>query len=224
MAGLHAAEKEKRPRLSKKNIKERLEFAKRYKDYTIDDWKRVIWSDETKINRFNSDGRSWCWKSDGESLQDHHVKQTVKYGGGSLMIWGCMSWNGPGLMTRIIGKLNKERYVSILEDYLLRSIDYCGMEKHTSGMAKDWIRRQPFAVITDWPAQSPDLNPIEHLWAHIKRRLNQYDTPPKGILMLWERVEKEWALITPETCQNLIESVPRRLNAVIRAKGKWTKY
>jgi transposase len=73
-AGLWASEKVEKPKLSKKNIKARLEFARRHKDWTIDDWKRVIWSDETKINRFCSDGRSWCWIRDGESRQPRHAK------------------------------------------------------------------------------------------------------------------------------------------------------
>jgi transposase len=58
-AGMSAAEKKEKPMLSAKNIKARLAFAKKHKDWTIDDWKRVIWSDETKINRFCSDGRAW---------------------------------------------------------------------------------------------------------------------------------------------------------------------
>jgi len=66
--GLEAVKKEKRPRLSEKNIKDRLEFAKYYKDWTVEDWKHVIWSDETKINRFCSDGYSWCWVSDKNNL------------------------------------------------------------------------------------------------------------------------------------------------------------
>jgi len=75
-----------------------------------------------------------------------------------------------------------------------------------------------------WPAQSPDLNPIEHLWSHLKKKLADYDTPPKGILELWERVQEEWEEIGPEVCQNLIESMPRCVEAVIKAKGGYTKY
>ena len=75
-----------------------------------------------------------------------------------------------------------------------------------------------------WPAQSPDLNPIEHLWVHLKNQLNTYDRPPKGVFELWDRLEKEWNKIPPEVCQKLIESVPRRLEAVIKAKGGHIKY
>ncbi|KIJ20734.1 hypothetical protein PAXINDRAFT_6524 [Paxillus involutus ATCC 200175] len=62
-----------------------------------------------------------------------------------------------------------------------------------------------------WPAQSPDLNPIEHLWFHLKRKLAEYPEPPKGIAELWERVEREWERIEAATCQELIQSMPRRV-------------
>ena len=75
-----------------------------------------------------------------------------------------------------------------------------------------------------WPAQSPDLNPIEHLWTHLKKKLAEYEQPPKEILELWERAEAEWNKIDKEVCQNLIESMPRRIEAVIGAKGGYTKY
>lgn len=40
----------------------------------------------------------------------------------------------------------------------------------------------------DWPAQSPDLNPVKHLWTTLKRELNEYDNPPSGVWELWDRV------------------------------------
>ena len=50
-------------------------------------------------------------------------------------------------------------------------------------------------LVLPWPAQSPDLNPNEHLWQHLKRRHGGHPTPPGGILELWEKVEKEWEAI-----------------------------
>ncbi|EKM73419.1 hypothetical protein AGABI1DRAFT_28333, partial [Agaricus bisporus var. burnettii JB137-S8] len=70
-----------------------------------------------------------------------------------------------------------------------------------------------------WFAQSPDLNPIEHLWVNLKDKLKVYPKPPKGVRELWDRVAEEWDNITPEKCQRLIESMPRRCQAVIKAKG-----
>lgn len=82
--------------LLKKNIKRHLEFAKKYQNWTITEGKRVIWSDETKINRICSDGMFWCWIRKNERLKPRHVKQTVKHGGGSLMFWGCLTAFGVG--------------------------------------------------------------------------------------------------------------------------------
>ena len=75
-----------------------------------------------------------------------------------------------------------------------------------------------------WPAHSPDLNPIEHLWSHLKRRLAEYEVEPKGMLELWERVQVEWDKIEPEVCQKLIESMPKHVEAVLKAKGGYTRY
>jgi hypothetical protein len=72
-------------------------FAQRYENRIIDDCKCVGFSDETKINRFKLDGRSWCWIGDGERVGPQHVYQTVKHGGGSVVIWGCMTVFGPGV-------------------------------------------------------------------------------------------------------------------------------
>ena len=75
-----------------------------------------------------------------------------------------------------------------------------------------------------WPAQSPDVNPIEHSCSYLKRRLAEYKHPPNGILELWERIQMEWDKIPVEECQKLIESMARRIQAVFRAKGGYTKY
>ena len=75
-----------------------------------------------------------------------------------------------------------------------------------------------------WPAQSPDINPIEHSWGYLKRRLAEYEDLPNGILELWERIQVEWDKIPVEECQKLIESMSRRIEAVLRTKGGYTKY
>ena len=94
---------------------------------------------------------------------------------------------------------------------------------HKSKKATKWFEDHQYDVMI-WPAQSPDLNPIEHLWTHLKKKLGEYEEPPKGILGLWNRAEGEWNKIEKEVCQNLIESMPGRIEAVLRAKGGYTKY
>ena len=93
------------------------------------DWACVIWSDETKINRLGSDGRQWVWKKAGAPLTAQHVKPTVKFGGGSVMIWGCMTVHGVGLMCRIEGKIDASLYREILRDELQGTVEYYEIDK-----------------------------------------------------------------------------------------------
>jgi len=234
-AGLKAVVKRKRPFLRPHHRKARLEFAESHKEWTLEDWKRIIWSDETKINRLGSDGRKWMWKEVGEGLSDRLVEGTQKFGGGNVMMWGCMGWDGVGYATRIEGKMDAELYTSILEDELQQTLDHFDISpadfifqqdndpKHTSKMARKWFEDHGIQV-TKWPAQSPDLNPIEHLWHYLKRRLDDYEEPPRSLHELWARCEVEWEKIDKSECQKLIESMPRRIAAVIKAKGGYTKY
>lgn len=234
--GLEAIAKKKKPLLSAKNVRERLQWAKTHKDWTIDDWKRVIWSDETKINRFGSDGLHWAWKRETESLKPKHVTQTVKHGGGNIKIWGCITYDGVGFMTKIDTILDKDLYKGILEEELATTIEWYGFEidkvifqhdndpKHTSKLVKEYLAEQDYEVMK-WPAQSPDLNPIENIWSTLKRRLfSEYETHPNGMLDLWERVQDQWNKITMEECRKVIETMPKRCEDVIRAKGYWIDY
>ena len=75
-----------------------------------------------------------------------------------------------------------------------------------------------------WPSQSPDLNPIEHLWGVVKRKLGEYQEAPKGMHELWKRVGEVWSNIDVETCRSLIRSLESRVQAVLKAKGGHTKY
>ena len=96
-----------------------MEFVTCYKDWTVDDWYKVIWSDEMKINHLGSDGRLWCWKGHGEKFSNRTCQPTVKGGGGLLMVWGCMTVEGIGYLTRIEGNMDAELYCKILHDELM---------------------------------------------------------------------------------------------------------
>ena len=138
--------------MTSRHRRNRLDFAIAHQDWTLDDWRRVIWSDETKINRFQSDGRQWIWKGPGEGvLVDREIQGIIKSGGGSLMMWGCMTWEGIGFCCKIDGRMDKELYTQILEEELQQTLDHYGLTpaevifqqdndpKHTSKMATNWF-------------------------------------------------------------------------------------
>ena len=131
--------------------------------------------------------------------------------------------------------MDEVQYCEFLEDGMVESFEKLEVAeeerifqqdndpKHISRKATKWFEDNNIQGLS-WPAQSPDLNPIEHLWVHLKKRLREYPTPPKGVHELWERVAEKQDKITPETCQRLIENMPKRVQAVIKAKGGHTKY
>jgi hypothetical protein len=234
--GLKAVHKKKVPALATRHVRGRMHFTESHRYWTLEDWKLVTWSDETKINRFGSDGLHWVWKNPGETLSSRLVDQTVKHGGGSLMVWGCMTWEyGVGNLVRIDGKMDAELYTQILDEDLRGSCEDWGVNladiifqqdndpKHTSKRAKKWFEDNEVKLMP-WPAQSPDMNPIEHLWNYLKRRLGEYENEPKSIEELWERIQAQWNKIPLDFVRTLIESMPSRVEALLKAKGKWTKY
>ena len=131
--------------------------------------------------------------------------------------------------------MDAEQYVAILEAGLLQSMEESGIPedeiifqqdndlKHTSRRAQIWVEEQGIKLL-DWPAQSPDLSPIEYTWFHLKRCLSDYERASKGVHELWDRVVVEWGNISVEECQKWVDSMPRRIQAVIKAKGGHTKY
>ena len=213
----------------------RFKWAKTYQYWTVEDWKKVVWSDETKINIWGSDGVKYFWSRDCDPIQDHHLGLTVKHGGGSLMMWGCMTYEGVGYGCHIEQVMDSEVYCEILENHLKDSLDFYDISidnmifqqdndpKHTSKLAKKWFIDNSILVLP-WPAQSPDLNPIEHLWHHLKIKLSSYEKRATSISELWDRCDKEWNEFTADICHKYYESMPARVQAVLKAKGDYTRY
>jgi transposase len=88
---LHARIQRKVPMLTREHMHQRLDFAKKFKSWTFENWKRVIWSDETKICVFGSEGRRYYWKRRGSPMLNHHFRPTKKFGGGAIFLWGCIA-------------------------------------------------------------------------------------------------------------------------------------
>ena len=96
--------------------------------------------------------------------------------------------------------------------------------KHTSRKVQDYLHNQNIDMIDpkEWPANSPDLNPIENIWSILKQKIS--NRLPKTKESLIKIIKEEWNLIDTVVCKNAIDSMNQRLLQVIRSKGAKTKY
>lgn len=222
----------KKPFISKKNQLSRITFAKEHVTKTPGFWNSVIFADESKFNIFGSDGMSYVWRKPNTELQKQNLKATVKHGGGSVMVWACMSAAGVGNLIFIEETMNKSVYLDILKNNLLQSAEKLGI-RHNFRFYQDNDPKHKSAVVQSWliwncphlmapPAQSPDMNVIENLWALLDNNIRKHQISSKE--QLKKALVEEWNKIPPETTQKLVDSMPKRLNDVIKAKGYHTKY
>ncbi|CAK9832675.1 Transposable element Tc1 transposase, partial [Anthophora retusa] len=205
--GLMGRVARKKPLISKKNRKERLTFVKEHIKWTREQWGKVVFTDESKFNRVGSDGKSYVRRRVGEEFDPKCIKSTIKGGGGAVMIWGAMTINGVGPIASHSG-----------EDWIFQADND---PKHTSRKAKQFLQDNNVNVMK-WPAQSPDLNPIEMLWNDVGRAVSTQK--PSNLNDLFDIIHKAWNDIDINRCIRLIESMPRRCAEVIKMKGKATRY
>ena len=124
--GLKSQRLKKTPLLLKWHRDERLKFIRQHKEKENSFWERVLWIDETKIELFGHNHRNYVWRKDG-AYSPKNTVSTVKFGGGSIMIWGCFSAKGVGKISVIDGKMNAksiDRSYKKIWCLLLRVLSY----------------------------------------------------------------------------------------------------
>lgn len=229
--GLHGRRPSKKPLISKKNRRARLEFAREHVNWNPKKWFNVLFSDETKVNLINSDGQLYIRRPKNEKYNPKYTVKTVKHKGGCIQVWGAFSHYGMGPLKLIEGIMTGAMYKDIMETIML---PYAEEEmplvwvyqqdndpKHTSALVKNWFKDNNIEVMK-WPSQSPDLNPIEHIWGEVKRSLEKEKFKNKKDL--FETFEKKWKSISQDIIDKYIHSMPRRCAEVIRRKGYATHY
>ncbi|KAG1530607.1 hypothetical protein G6F51_013787 [Rhizopus arrhizus] len=126
--GLKSAKKKTALPLSNDRQKARYDWAKAHKDWSETDWERVVFSDETKIQKRGSNGLEYAWKEDNAPYRDHHYKKKHAYGGGGIMLWSCITIHGGGYMFWLQSNVNGELYTSVLEEEYKETLKYYGLQ------------------------------------------------------------------------------------------------
>lgn len=236
-----------RPTLKKEHVAARLEWALKYKDWTEEDWKAAIWSDECNVERGSDPRLVWVFRTPKEKWYKECISPKFKGQTIGTMVWGCFhgSVRGP-LVPIIVKSITGEVYLSLLKIILPTVLQRVQQQLppgktpifmqdnapvHTARIVKKWCEENNIPVMK-WPPYSPDLNPIENCWKHLKEKL-QIEYPelatypggkPRVQAKLREVLPEVWDKIEGDYLQSLCSSMCTRVNAVIEAKGWYTKY
>ncbi|GBC07227.1 hypothetical protein RclHR1_07310019 [Rhizophagus clarus] len=148
---------------------------------------------------------------------------------------GYFTSHDVGYLCKIDGGLDAKLYRKILDEDFMETLRYYEFDasdiifqqdndlKYTAILTKQWFDDNSIEVLP-WPPQSPDLNPIEHLWNDVDRQLKALNIEIRGKDALWEHVSQIWNKMALEACTKLIKSMPERIQDVINAKGDYTRW
>ena len=209
-----------KPLLTAHQVTARLTFARANADR---DWNKVVWSDEATF--WLGERRKKVWTRKGHRVVQHMVKHPLK-----VHVWGCFSSQGWGRLYTFTGNLNSKLMNTIYQKALLPTMVHLPAAtvfqedndpKHRSKVCCAWKADHDIECL-DWPSCSPDLNPIENVWALLKAKVDTYRI--RTVQGLKKAIHKEWKKLPKELAQHLADSMPRRLAQVIDAQGDYCCY
>lgn len=190
----------------------------------------MIFSDEKKFNLDGPDGFNGYWR---DLRKEPRFFSKRNFGGGSVMVWGAFSTTGKLKIQFVSHKMKSSDYIDVLKASLLPVIRRRRKAKlifqqdnariHTSAETMGWLRSEKIDVL-DWPACSPDLNPIENLWGIMVRKIYAENRQFSSIQELKTAILQSWEEIELGTLQKLVQSMPNRLFQTISRSGGATEY
>ena len=194
-------------------------------------WRRVLFTDESRFTLYRADGRRRVYRRRGERFADACVVERDRFGGGSVMVWGGIAHGIKSQLIIVAGNMTAVRY----RDEILRPVAVPLVQQrnlilqqdnarpHVARVCQDFLANNNIAPLA-WPPYSPDLTPIEHMWDELDRRVRKRRNPPATLAQLRNALIDEWNNIPMRTVNALVNSIQRRIRAATAARGGHTRY
>ena len=233
------------PRLTRLHRRRRTDWTRIHQRWRAAQWRNTLFSDESKFQVDFSDKRQKVYRRRGERFSDSCVHELDRFGRASTMVWGGISHYGVTPLVfidggqgvgaqrnagRRRGGLTADRYVNeIIRPVVLPYLTaHPGMilqqdnaTPHTARVTRNFLQ-QKNVVTLPWPALSPDLNPIEHVWDFLGKKVRERQCD--NARQLRNALQQEWNALPIQYIRRLIGSMRRRCTAVLRANGGHTRY
>lgn len=232
-AGYRARRMIRKPLLTQVHRQRRRQWARDHLRWQPQHWNHVVFSDEARFQVYRHDGRIRVRRRVEELYHEECIEPRVQAGGGGITVWAAFHAGGKTDLVFINGHVDRFQYLNILATSLLPFARATFQNNfvfqddnapaHRARVVSDFLEEQDVEHMI-WPACSPDMNPIEHLWAELTRILTNLHPQPTNVAELRQAVTDAWELIPLNMLRTLAEGMPRRVEALQAARGGHTRY
>ena len=222
-----------RPRLTPAHRAARRAFCRRHVRWTRHQWSQVLFSDESRFTMNHNDGRLRVWRRPGHRFIDATVQEKVAFRGGSVMVWRAFSLHHRKPLYHVQGNLNGLRYRDeILRPLAVPTLQQIGpmavyqddnASPHRARVVNDFLQQSGVSRM-EWPACSPDLNPIVNLWDELDRKVRSNNPPPRDAQHLFQMLQAEWQELPQRIFTNLVNSMRTQCVECQNSHGGYTHY
>ncbi|GFU63915.1 transposable element Tcb1 transposase [Trichonephila clavipes] len=219
-------------RLTSRHRRDRREWATDHGNWRRNEWSNVHFSDESHFSVHTDNRRIFIWRDRGSRNNPAFVHESVRFGGGGVLVYGGISIDGRtdlyifqgGPLTALryrdkILTLIVVPYIAAIEDDFLLMDDNC--RPHHANLVEDFLFEEGILGM-EWPACSPDMNPIEHVWDALGSRVAGHQPPPQTLQELEKALLEEWDRIPQLVINSLIDCMPQRRSTLLAVHGNHT--
>ncbi|GFX60466.1 transposable element Tcb2 transposase [Trichonephila clavipes] len=209
-------------------------WCREHRNWRDNEWGRVLFTDESRFSLSSDSHRILIWRERGSRNHPSNIIEKDRYGGRGVLVWGgIMLGSRSDLQIFDAGSVNGTRYCNeILLPYLrlfrgAMGLQFLFMDDnapcHRTVAAEQLLESEDIERM-DWPARSPDLSPIDHVWDFLGRRLAARTLPPVTIRELRLALQDEWAAMPQQLIDTLILSMGRRCETCLAVRGDHIPY
>lgn len=214
--------------LSEANRKKRLAFAKKLITWSDEKLHSIFWTDETKVQAYPNGEIVYYRAAEGVEITTP-MKQN---GGGGVMFWGCMTHKALGCLTVVKGTIDGSKYLQLLKDHAVPEFEASetpmifqqdNAPAHKKREVLEFLESTGWEILV-WPAQSPDLSPIEWVWNQIKMKMKALTPRPRKPKEITVAILQIWDDLTDHAREKTVDTFRQRLRECIENKGGLTRF